>query len=134
MASSGDDRLELPPEEMRALGYRAVDLILEHLTTLANRPAAQIASRADVEAKLLEPLPRSGSAWEEVLAQVEEHVLANIRHLDHPRFLALVPSPSNFVSVIADLLATGFNVFTGTWVEASGPAEIELVVVDWLRE
>jgi glutamate/tyrosine decarboxylase-like PLP-dependent enzyme len=35
---------------------------------------------------------------------------------------------------MADTLAAGFNVFAGTWLEASGPAEIELVTLDWLRQ
>jgi aromatic-L-amino-acid decarboxylase len=131
---SGDSRLQLSIEEMRALGHQAVELIVEHLTTLAHKAVGRTASRAQVEARLREPLPRTASPWERVLGQVQEDVLANVRHLDHPRFLALVPGPSNYVSVIADLLATGFNVFTGTWVEASGPAEVELVVIDWLRE
>ena len=55
-------------------------------------------------------------------------------HVDHPRFFAFVPSPSNFVSVMADALASGFNVFAGTWLEASGLTEIELVTIDWLRQ
>ena len=55
-------------------------------------------------------------------------------HLDHPRFFAFVPGPSNFVSVMGDALASGFNVFASTWLEASGPAGVELVVVDWLRQ
>ena len=134
MGAPGRKRLELPAEEMRALGRQAVEIIVEHLTTLPDRPVARIASRAEAEAKLREPLPRRASPWPTVLGQVEADVLANVRHLDHPRFLALVPGPSNFVSVVADLLASGLNVFTGTWVEASGPAEVELVAIDWLRE
>jgi glutamate/tyrosine decarboxylase-like PLP-dependent enzyme len=35
---------------------------------------------------------------------------------------------------MADALASGFNVFAGTWLEASGPAQVELVTVDWLRQ
>ncbi len=134
MDASGDDGLELSVPEMRAFGHRAVEVVIEHLATLPDRPVAQVARRAEVEAKLREPLPRTASPWEMVLGQVQEDVLANVRHLDHPRFLALVPGPSNFVSTLADLLATGFNVFSGTWVEASGPAEVELVAIDWLRE
>ena len=134
MDASGKERLELSLEEMRALGHEAVEIILEHLTTLPDRAVAQIASRAEAEAQLREPLPRTGSPWQMVLGKVQDDVLANVRHLDHPRFLALVPGPSNFVSVIADLLASGLNVFTGTWVEASGPAEVELVAIDWLRQ
>src|SRR5258708_31598764 len=55
-------------------------------------------------------------------------------HGDHPGFFAFVPSPGNFVSVMADALASGFNVFAGTWLEASGPTQIELVTIDWLRQ
>ncbi|HSR42785.1 MAG TPA: aminotransferase class I/II-fold pyridoxal phosphate-dependent enzyme, partial [Longimicrobiales bacterium] len=31
-------------------------------------------------------------------------------------------------------LASGFNVFQGTWLESAGPSQIELVVLDWFRE
>jgi glutamate/tyrosine decarboxylase-like PLP-dependent enzyme len=55
-------------------------------------------------------------------------------HVDHPRFFAFIPSPSNFVSAMADALAAGFNVFSGTWLEGSGPTQIELVTIDWLRQ
>jgi glutamate/tyrosine decarboxylase-like PLP-dependent enzyme len=55
-------------------------------------------------------------------------------HVDHPRFFAFVPGPNNFVSVMADALAAGFNTFTGTWFAGSGPAQVELIVIDWLRQ
>ena len=55
-------------------------------------------------------------------------------HVDHPRFFAFVPSPGNFVGAMADALAAGMNPFVGTWLAGSGPAEIELITVDWLRE
>jgi glutamate/tyrosine decarboxylase-like PLP-dependent enzyme len=35
---------------------------------------------------------------------------------------------------MADALAAGFNVFSGMWTASPGAAEIELVVVDWLRQ
>ena len=55
-------------------------------------------------------------------------------HLDHPRFFGFVPSPSNFVSAMGDALVAGMNPFAGTWLEASGPTQIELVTIDWLRQ
>lgn len=126
--------LRLSPDEMRRLGYRAVDLVVEHLQTLPARPVGGPTRRAELEAVLREPLPRTGSGWRTVLRQVEDDVLAHVRHLDHPRFFAQVPGPGNFVGAVADLVASGLNVFGGTWIEASGPAQVELVVVDWLRE
>ncbi|RLG58713.1 decarboxylase, partial [Candidatus Geothermarchaeota archaeon] len=53
--------------------------------------------------------------------------------LNHPRFFAFIPSPSNFVSVMADALVSGFNVFAGTWLEAPAAIEVEMVTIDWLR-
>jgi glutamate/tyrosine decarboxylase-like PLP-dependent enzyme len=32
------------------------------------------------------------------------------------------------------MLATGFNVFQGTWLESAGPSQLELVVMDWFRD
>ena len=52
----------------------------------------------------------------------------------HPRFFAFVPGPSNFVSVMADALAAGFNVFNGSWLGGSGAAAMELAVIDWFRQ
>jgi aromatic-L-amino-acid decarboxylase len=53
-------------------------------------------------------------------------------HPDHPRYYAFIPGPGNYVSALADALASGFNIFAGTWLEASAPAEVELVTIDWL--
>ena len=129
-----NESLTLSREEMRALGYRVVDILVEHLAELPDKPVTRKAGRAGLEARLREPLPEHGADALAVLDQVERDVLDNIMHLDHPRFFAFVPSPGNFVGAMADALAAGFNVFAGTWLEASGPAQIELVAIDWLRQ
>lgn len=125
--------LQLPPENMRALGYRVIDMLVAHMQTLPEKNVGRKVSRADLEAALREPMPQHGMEPSAALAQLQEHVLDNLMHQYHPRFLAFIPSPSNFVSVIGDLLASGFNIFAGTWLEGSGPAQLELVVLDWLR-
>jgi aromatic-L-amino-acid/L-tryptophan decarboxylase len=60
-------------------------------------------------------------------------VLPFVQHGDHPRFFARIGSPSNYISVLADAAAGGVNVFAGSWTGGSGPATVELVVLDWLR-
>ena len=51
----------------------------------------------------------------------------------HPRHFAWVPGPSNFVGVMADTLAAGYNLCPTSWLEGAGPSQIELVALDWLR-
>jgi aromatic-L-amino-acid decarboxylase len=132
MSTPGD--LRLSSDEMRAAGYRVIDMLVEHFEELPQKPVTRGSSRDELEGLLRETLPQHGIKASEVLDSLNESVFSNIMHLDHPRFFAFVPSPSNFVSVLADTLASGFNVFAGTWLEASGPAQIEVITVDWLRQ
>lgn len=125
--------LTLSRDEMRQLGYRIVDELAEHFADLARKPVMGLAPRAELEARLREPLPEAPTPFTELLDQLQRDVWPNIGHTQHPRFFAFIPSPSNFVSVMADALAAGYNPFAGNWLEGSGPAQIELVTIDWLR-
>jgi glutamate/tyrosine decarboxylase-like PLP-dependent enzyme len=129
-----ESKLELTGEEMRSLGYRIVDQIVEHFETLANKPVMRVSPRVDLEAELREPLPEEPTPVETLLDQLQRVVWPNIGNVQHPRFFAFIPSPSNFVSVMADALAAGFNPFAGNWLEGSGTSQIELITIDWLRE
>ncbi len=53
---------------------------------------------------------------------------------NHPRFLAFIPGAPCFVSVLGDLLCGGTNFFAAVWLEAAGPAQVEIVVLDWFKE
>lgn len=125
--------LDLPPDEMRALGHRVVDLLVEHWETLRDQPPGRCTDRATLERLLRETPPDEGRDPEAVLERVMSDVLAHMGRVHHPRFFAFVPGPSNWIGVLADTLAAGTNVFAGTWFESSGPAEVELVTIDWLR-
>jgi glutamate/tyrosine decarboxylase-like PLP-dependent enzyme len=126
--------LTLSREQMRTLGYQVVDMLVEHFEQVGNLPVTRKETRLDLETRLREPVPRHPSDASVVLERVQRDVLDSIMHLDHPRCFAFVPGPGNFVSAMADALASGFNVFAGTWLEASGPTQIELVTLDWLRQ
>jgi glutamate/tyrosine decarboxylase-like PLP-dependent enzyme len=130
----GVDPLALEPEAMRELGYRVVDLVVDRLARLGERPAVQGASRAEMERRLRQPSPERGEDFEQILAQLEQDVLPFASASDHPRFFAYVPSCPTWPGVLGDLIASGFNVYQGSWVESAGPSELELIVLDWFKE
>lgn len=127
-------KLEFSPERMRQIGYRVVDRLVEHLATLPSQRVGTKGDPATLMAALREPPPELGMEFEAVLDQLERDVLANTMHVNHPRFFAYVPGPGNFVGALADAIISGYNVFAGTWISGSGPAAVELTVLDWLRE
>ena len=124
---------DLTPEQMRAYGYRAIDTLVDHWSNIGNLPAMRVSPREPLEALLREPLPAAAASFEDVLAEAVAKPFSSIGHLNHPRFFGFIPTPSNFVSVLADALAAGYTPFCGTWLEGSGPAEVELVTLAWLN-
>ena len=126
--------LSLPPEEMRRLGYRVVDRIVEHFERVGELPPIRVGDAAELRAALGGPPPEQPSDPDAVLDALFDQVLPYVQFGDHPRFFARIGSPSNFASVLGDAVASGFNVFGASWMGGSGPATLELVVLDWLRE
>jgi glutamate/tyrosine decarboxylase-like PLP-dependent enzyme len=131
---SDPNRLDLSGEEMRRLGHAVVDTLVAHFEGLAEGPVGRRAPREELERLLREPIPETGQDPVALVEQVRRDIAANTLHVNHPRFFAFVPSPGNFVSAMADALASGFNIFAGTWFAGSAAAQVELVVIEWLRE
>ncbi len=130
----GPSDFDLGADEMRALGYRVIDMLVDHHSALPEKSATAFSRRDALEKQLREAPPDKGRAPHEVLATVEREVLSNIMYCTHPRHFAWVPGPSNFIGVLADALAAGVNVCPGTWLESSGPSQIELITTEWLVE
>ena len=126
------DGLQLSREQMRSLGYRIVDLLVDHFAE-TDENTGRSPSRAALEEALREDLPETGADPHAVLDQVEEDILPNTRRIDHARFFGFVPGPNNFIGTMADALASGFNIFSGTWISGAAAAQVELVTIDWLR-
>jgi aromatic-L-amino-acid/L-tryptophan decarboxylase len=128
------DPLDIDKEEMRRLGYRAIDMIVDHLDGLESEPAWRMYTRDEAERRLREPPPEGPVPFERILERLRNDVFEWRARVGHPRFMAFVPGSHNYASVLADIIAAGHNPFVGTWLGGSGPAMIELVTIDWLKE
>lgn len=124
--------MKLTREQMREIGYKTVDKLIDHFDTLAEQSAGRKRSPAELYSTLQTPFAEQGMEFEAAMQILDRDVFPNRLNLAHPRFFAFVPGPSNFVSAMADALAAGLNVFNGSWISGSGPAALEMTVVDWL--
>ena len=88
-----------------------------------------------MEALLREPPPEAGPRLRRRAGRVRRRRSPPYAfRINHPRFLAFVPGAPTFLSVLGDLLCAGTNFFAGVWLEAAGPAQVELVVLDWFKD
>jgi glutamate/tyrosine decarboxylase-like PLP-dependent enzyme len=128
-----DEPLMLPEQEMRRLGYAVVDRMVAHATGVRDLPPVRVGEADALMDALGGPPPDGPGDPEAELERLLDQVIPFGQRGDHPRLFARISSPSNYVSALADALGAGFNVFAGSWTGGSGPATVELVVLEWLR-
>ncbi len=128
------DPLGMTPEEMRRLGHWLVDRVVDHVETNGEGPAIRTGRPAALRELLGGPPPQSPSDPLESMQLLSDVALQHMQHGDHPRYFARVPGPSSFTGVLGEWMGTGFNAIAASWKGGSGPATVELVVLDWLRE
>ena len=122
----------LSKKEMQSYGYKIVDIIVDHYADEESKNPVSKASRQEMDSIFLSEAPDHASPADEVLDFVTENVLPNSNISSHPKSFSFVPGPSNFISAMADSLATGFNIFSGGWIVSPAAAELEIVTLNWL--
>jgi glutamate/tyrosine decarboxylase-like PLP-dependent enzyme len=122
----------LTKEEMKSYGYKIVDIIVDHYKEEENKKPVIKASREEMDSLFLSEAPDDATDANEVLDFVVNNVLPNSNISTHPKSFSFVPGPSNFISTMADSLATGFNIFSGGWIVSPAAAELEIVTLNWL--
>ena len=128
----GSDLL-MPSAEMLELARKAAELVVERLESLPGETAWEGEFRHVLEDQLTEDPPEDGRSAAEVIDRAAREILPYATRLDHPRCFGFVPSSPTWPSVLADFMAAGYHINQCTWLVASGPSHIELVVVDWFR-
>ena len=127
------DPFHLGAEEMRRLGYRIIDTLVDHYSRLPELPASLLARPEQLD-HLRERLPQHPTDFDTLMKRVTGEVFAPCMRTHHPNFVAFIPSPNNYVSALSHALVAGYNAFAGTWFEAAGPAQVELTTLEWLRQ
>lgn len=125
--------LEMAPELMLDLARQAAELLVDRFRNLPEENAWDGDFRRSLESQLLEDPPEEGRAPTEVLDRVAQEVFPYAARHDHPRFFAFIPSAPTWPGILGDFLAAGYSFNVCTWLAASGPSQLELVVIDWFR-
>jgi aromatic-L-amino-acid/L-tryptophan decarboxylase len=128
----GGNPLALDPETMRQLGYRTVDLLVEQLSD-AEAPPLRRATPSEMRARLDGEPPAEAQPLEAILQQLADDVLPFRSRVDHPGFFAFIPGAGTWPGALGDFIGSACNVYAGSWMEAAGPSQVELDVLDWFK-
>ncbi len=126
--------LHIDKEKMRSIGYQVIDHIVDHMDSRRNKRTNYTLSYEELEEKIDSDLPLKPQDPTKMIEELNELIGTSIVHTGHPRFYSFIPSPANYMSVIGDTLASGYNAFVGHWLAGSGPAMIETITLRWLAQ
>ena len=108
------DPLSLPPDELRRLGHHVWDRLVDRWEQLDSQPPISPVDPT-FDQRAIPPCPDGPRDPQKAIDALFDEFLPRGQRADHPRFFARVGSPSNPVSVLADLIGMGHNAFAGSW-------------------
>lgn len=87
---------------------------------------------ADLDAAAGETVTATGLGADEVLRIFTEVLEPACLSVDHPRYLAFVPSAPSEVAILADLVVSACSIYGGSWLEGAGAVWAENQALAWL--
>ena len=117
--------------ELRQLGHRMVDDMIDHLATIAQRPVWQPIP-SEVRQRFRTSPPVDGEGAEKAYEDFRRYVLPYAEGNLHPRFWAWVIGAGSGLGMLADMLAAGINPNFGSGDHA--PTLVERQVIDWMKQ
>lgn len=128
-----NETFDMDPEEIRKLGYHAVDLIVDYFSNISQSPILPNITLEEIKGQINELLPQIKQDPSIVLDDCQEKIIKNAVHIGSPRFLGWVLASVTPIGAFADGIAGALN--QNVAVSGVGMATaVELLVIDWIKE
>jgi len=75
--------------------------------------------------------PHAGQDMEKIIKEIEDIIIPNATHWQHPNFYAYFPSLVSHTTILSEMVAVGLNSPGFTWAASPVATELENIVVDW---
>jgi aromatic-L-amino-acid decarboxylase len=118
----------------RKLGYEFVDWLADYFETVECYPVVSRVKPGEIKAGLPASPPSKAETPEAVFRDFKEKILPGITHWQHPGWFGYFPANNSPASVLAELLSAGLGVQGMVWQTSPAAAELEELVLDWLRQ
>ncbi|OQS03014.1 tyrosine/dopa decarboxylase [Thraustotheca clavata] len=134
---------KLPPipsdydwEQFRTNAHKTIDFIVDYQKKLHSRqiPVLPTCQPGDLRRSLSVSAPEKPVAWDQIMEVVSQQVVPRMTHWQHPDFYAYFPSMAAPSAILGDMMASAMNQPGFNWICSPAATELELHVMDWLRE
>ena len=121
-------------EDFRREGHRLIDWIARYLANPEPFPVVSRVRPGELRVALPARAPAQPEPLADTLADFERQILPAVTHWNHPGFFAYFANSSPPPAILGELLTAALNVNGMLWKTGPAATELEVVVLDWLRQ
>ena len=121
-------------EDFRREGHRLIDWIARYLANPEPFPVVSRVRPGELRVALPARAPAQPEPLADALADFERQILPAVTHWNHPGFFAYFANSSTPPAILGELLTAALNVNGMLWKTGPAATELEVVVLDWLRQ
>ena len=114
--------------------HEVADWIADYREKIGDLPISPTLKPGELVAQLPGAPPEKGEPLEQILADVDHLIVPNLTHWAHPQFMGYFGCTTTAPGILAEMIAAAFNVNAMTWRTAPAATELEIVILDWLRQ
>src|SRR5262245_10151582 len=119
-------------EEFRRVGHRVIDMLADYLDDVGERPLFPDVTPQALEEMFDEPVPRTPTDLDTLVDEMQQKLLPNSTHVNHPGYFGLITPSPHPAGILADLVASALNQNVGAWTIGPAAVAIERRSVRWL--
>jgi aromatic-L-amino-acid decarboxylase len=121
-------------EEFKRFGHQFVDWIADYFEKVEGFRVQPDLEPGDIAKMLPQAPPAEAESMDRIFADFEKAIVPGLTHWQHPGWFAYFPANNSPASVLAELLTAGLGAQCMVWRTSPAAAELEEVVLDWLRQ
>ncbi len=121
-------------EDFRRAGYQFVDWIADYFENVEKYPVVSRVEPGDIKKMIPAVPPARGEAMEAIFRDFENILMPGVTHWQHPGWFGYFPANNSPASVLGELLTAGLGAQCMVWQTSPAAAELEEVVLDWLKQ
>ncbi|MCX6568705.1 MAG: pyridoxal-dependent decarboxylase [Candidatus Aminicenantes bacterium] len=121
-------------EDFRLAGHQFVDWIADYFENIEKFPVLSPVEPGEVMKNIPAAPPAKGEDMDGIFRDFERVIMPGITHWQHPGWFAYFPANNSPASVLGEFLTAGLGAQCMLWQTSPAAAELEEVVLDWLRQ